>query len=432
LNLTVVGTGYVGLVTGTCLAEGGHQVTCLDVDHSKITRLRAGEIPIHEPGLEELVHGNTRAGRLHFTTRQEDCVPSARAVFLAVGTPQGDDGAANLEFLWRALADLAPHLSRDAVVIIKSTVPVGTNRQAANWLRQLLGRDVPVVSNPEFLREGSALQDFTQPDRVVVGCDSPAVAEILREIYLPYLEGDRPFLVMDLESSEMTKYVANCLLATKISFINEMAGLCERTGADINQVRQGIGHDARIGFAFLAPGAGYGGSCFPKDVRATMALARSRGADARLLLAVDEVNNHQKRWLGTNVVRELGGDLSGRTVAVWGLAFKPGTDDIREAPALVLIDTLLGLGAQVGVHDPVAMPNVRALYGDRLIYRDNPYETLDGAEALAIVTDWADYKSPDFPQMRSRMSRPLIIDGRNLYEPALPRTAGFQYISVGR
>ena len=365
MKITMIGTGYVGLVTGTCFAESGNDVTCLDVDAAKIEGLRNGVVPIYEPGLAELVERNSRAGRLKFTTDYAEAIRPAEVVFVAVGTPQGDDGAANLTGLWKVVESTAPLLSESAVVVIKSTVPVGTNRRTAAKLRELTGRDVPVASNPEFLKEGAAIDDFTKPDRVVVGVARPdtpegaAVAERVHELYRPFLRTERPFLAMGLESAEMTKYVANCMLATKISFINEMANLCERVDADVNDVRRGIGHDARIGFQFLFPGAGYGGSCFPKDVRALVRVAEDVGLEPRLLNAVDAVNDRQKTVLFDKIAGHFKHDLQGRTVAVWGLAFKPRTDDVREAPALVLIDALLAAGATVKAHDPVAMENVR-------------------------------------------------------------------------
>jgi UDPglucose 6-dehydrogenase len=431
LKLVVIGTGYVGLVTGTCFADSGNEVTCVDIDPVKIQQLRRGQIPIYEPGLSEVVIRSIQSGRLHFTVDAATAVGKARCIFVAVGTPQRDDGSADLSILWRALESIAPHLAPDAIVVIKSTVPVGTNAKVAELLAELVGRPVDVASNPEFLKEGCAIDDFTKPDRVVVGVTRPQVAEVLRELYAPFLRAEHPYLVLNWESSEMTKYVANCLLAMKISFINEMANICDSVGADINQVRTGIGHDQRIGFAFLAPGVGYGGSCFPKDVRALMNVATTHGVTPRILEAVDEVNNAQKEILFQKLSQHFGGEFSGRKVAVWGLAFKPRTDDIREAPALVLIDQLLEAGAVVQVHDPVAMTNVQKLYGDRLCYSREPYSALDGAEALAIVTEWNEFRTPDFDKMRKRMQTPVIFDGRNLFDPARMQELGFQYSGIG-
>jgi UDPglucose 6-dehydrogenase len=431
MNITMIGTGYVGLVTGTCLAESGNDVTCVDIDQTKIERLRRGEIPIYEPGLSELVLFNVKSGRLRFTTSAAEAVPAAQCVFIAVGTPQRDDGSANLEGLWKVVESLAPLLPQEVIVVIKSTVPVGTNRAVARRLRELTGRDVDVASNPEFLKEGCAIDDFARPDRVVVGVTRPEVGEVLHGLYRPFLRTEHPFLEMGLESAEMTKYVANCLLATKISFINEMANLCERLGADVNDVRRGIGHDQRIGFAFLFPGVGYGGSCFPKDVRALIDAAHTKHVETHILRAVDAVNDAQKHVLFDKIEAHFGAALKGITVAVWGLSFKPRTDDIREAPALVLVDKLLAAGAVVRVHDPVAMPNVRKIYGDRLTYCENQYTVLEGAAALAIVTEWNEFRNANFELMRKTMRQPLIFDGRNLYDPAEMQRIGFQYSGIG-
>jgi UDPglucose 6-dehydrogenase len=432
MRVAVVGTGYVGLVTGTCFADSGNTVTCLDINADKIARLGRGEVPIYEPGLEELVVRNARAGRLRFTTDTATAIRSAEVVFLAVGTPPAADGSADLSSLWNVVDSIAAHLDPRAIVVTKSTVPVGTCAGIERRLEARTGRDCRVASNPEFLKEGAAIEDFQKPDRVVVGARSPEVAEVLRNLYLPFLRTENPFLVMSPESSEMTKYVANSLLATKISFINEVANLCEKMEADIDDVRRGIGHDRRIGFAFLFPGAGYGGSCFPKDVQALAAMARDKGVVPRILGAVHETNLAQKRVLGEKILAHFGGTLAGRRVAVWGLAFKPRTDDVRDAPALDLIDRLLGAGAAVTVYDPEAMENVRAIHGDRLGYATGPMEALDGADCLAIVTEWGDFRRPDFEEMARRMRSPTIFDGRNLYMPADMRARGFAYHSIGR
>ena len=431
MKIAVVGTGYVGLVTGACFAETGNDVTCIDIDTTKIARLRSGDVPIYEPGLTEIVVRNSEDGRLHFTTDLAAAVAQARLIFLAVGTPSAHDGSADLTTLWTVVDQIAEHLAEDAIIITKSTVPVGTNSAIWKRLRKQTGRDCDVASNPEFLKEGAALDDFMKPDRVVVGVRRPEIAEELRELYAPFLRTEKPFLVMSPESAEMTKYVANALLSTKISFINEVANLCERMEADINDVRRGIGHDSRIGFAFLFPGVGYGGSCFPKDVRALKAMARAHGIEPRLLSAVDEVNEHQKTVMFDKLSRRFP-DFTGRKIAIWGLAFKPRTDDIREAPALALIDRLLAAGAQVQVHDPEAMDNVRACYGDRLTYAESKYDALNGAEALAIMTEWKQFVHPDFDEMRRRLKTPLILDGRNIYDPAHLAAAGFVYESIGR
>ncbi len=432
MKISVIGTGYVGLVTGTCFADSGNHVTCVDVNEDKIARLNQGQIPIYEPGLAEMVQHNQAAERLAFTTDLVAAITPAEIVVMAVGTPQSDSGAADLTALWSVVDGIAPHLRKDAIVVTKSTVPVGTNAKVAARLRERTGRDVDVASCPEFLKEGSAIEDCMKPDRVVVGVRRAEVADVLHRLYEPFLRTERPFLAMSLESAEMTKYVANALLSTKISFINEMANLCERMGGDINDVRRGIGHDQRIGFAFLFPGVGYGGSCFPKDVRALISMAEDHGIPPRMLEAVDEVNRQQKHVMIDKLKDHFGGKLKGKTVAVWGLAFKPRTDDIREAPALVLVDWLLEQGATVQVHDPEAMENVRADYGDRLTYSQQLMAALDGADALAIMTEWGDYRRPEFDEMLTRMRSPVVFDGRNLYDPKQMRSLGFTYHSIGR
>ena len=431
MKVVMIGTGYVGLVTGTCFADSGNDVTCVDVDVDKVERLKKGIIPIYEPGLTELVIRNSQANRLKFTSVAAEVVPEAKCVFLAVGTPQRDDGSADLRILWGALESIAPHLPHDAVVVVKSTVPVGTNALVARRLKELTGRDVDVASNPEFLKEGCAIDDFTKPDRVVVGVTREEVADVMQELYKPFLRTDHPFIVMNLESAEMTKYVANCLLATKISFINEMANICEKVGADINHVRKGIGHDQRIGFSFLFPGVGYGGSCFPKDVRALISVAHRNEITPRILQSVDDVNEAQKEVLFQKLNKHFDGDLSNRVIAVWGLAFKPRTDDIREAPALVLIDRLLAAGAKVQVHDPVAMENVQKIYGDKISYSQTPIDTLEGADVLAIVTEWNEFRNPDFKVIKKKLRSPVIFDGRNLFDPLKMEQLGFTYSGIG-
>lgn len=432
MRVTVVGTGYVGLVTGTCFADSGSDVTCVDINEKKVQALQAGRIPIFEPGLSDLVHRNVTAGRLHFTTELAAAAAQADVIFLAVGTPPAADGSADLSALWAVADALVPHLRPQTIVVTKSTVPVGTNAKLFERLREATGRHCRVASNPEFLKEGAAIDDFTKPDRVVVGVRNEFDAEVLRRLYSPFMRTDKPFLVMSPESAEMTKYVANALLATKISFINQMANLCEHFDADINDVRRGIGHDSRIGFAFLFPGVGYGGSCFPKDVRALASTFQQCGLDPRILEAVDWVNEQQKLVLQRKITEHFAGELDGRTVAVWGLSFKPKTDDIREASALVLIDFLLQQGVTVRVHDPEALKNVREIYGNRLIYCTELMETLDGAEALAIATEWSEFRNPDFTEMQARMAAPVIFDGRNLYRPQDVAGAGFVYYSIGR
>jgi UDPglucose 6-dehydrogenase len=432
LKIAVIGTGYVGLVTSTCLAESGNDVVGIDKDSSKIEVLESGRLPIYEPGLLELVQRNRREGRLNFTTNLAGGVATAQLIFIAVGTPQGPDGAADLSNLWAVGDAIAAAVKGPKVTVIKSTVPVGTNRILAERLAARTSHALEVASNPEFLKEGAAVDDFMKPDRVVVGVRRPEVAEELQQLYAPFLRTERPFLVMSPESAEMTKYVANAMLATKISFINEMANLCERVGADINDVRRGIGHDARIGFQFLFPGAGYGGSCFPKDVNALIHMSRALDTPVSLMEAVDRVNEAQKLVLTRKIRMHFGSTLGEKTLAVWGLAFKPRTDDIREAPALKLIDTLLAEGVRLRVHDPEALSNTRALYGERLVYCDRPYGALEGADALAIVTEWQEFRHPDFEIMRRLMREAVIFDGRNLYEPKTVRGHGFTYYAIGR
>jgi UDPglucose 6-dehydrogenase len=432
VKIAVIGTGYVGLVTSTCLAESGNDVVGIDKDAAKIARLEAGLLPIYEPGLLELVQRNRRDGRLNFTTDLPQGIADARLIFIAVGTPPGPDGAPDLGAVWAVGDAIAAAATEPKIVILKSTVPVGTNRQLAQRLAARTQVAHDVASNPEFLKEGAAVDDFTKPDRVVVGVRRPEVGEALHELYAPFLRTEHPFLVMSPESAEMTKYVANAMLATKISFINEMANLCEPLAADINDVRRGIGHDVRIGFQFLFPGTGWGGSCFPKDVQAVVSMARAHHVPAPLAEAVIRVNEAQKLLLVRKIRKHFGDTLRDKTLALWGLAFKPRTDDIREAPALAIIDALLAEGVQLRVHDPEALANVRALYGDRLVYCDRPYGALEQADGLAIVTEWQEFRRPDFEVMRRLMRAPVIFDGRNLYEPATMAGHGFTYYAIGR
>lgn len=433
MKIAVIGTGYVGLVTGTCLADSGNEVMCVDNNAAKIEKLRQGEIPIYEPGLQDLVQRNHAVGRLKFTMNAADAVKTARLVFLAVGTPSNDEtGETDLRALWSVVGAIAPHLKPEAVVVIKSTVPPGTNRAVHGRLLELTGRTVDVASNPEFLKEGAAINDFQYPDRVVVGVRTTAAEAALRELYEPFLRNNHPFLAMTPESAELTKYVANAMLAAKISFINEMANICQRMNGDINDVRTGIGHDRRIGFSFLFPGVGYGGSCFPKDVRSLVWTAKKLGIEPHMLEAIEKVNNQQKLILLGFIERHFAGDLAGKTLALWGLSFKPKTDDIREAPALALIDQLLKQGVKLRVYDPEAMKNVQADYGEKLYYAPNPYDALAGADALAINTEWGDFSTPDFDEMKKQLRRAVIFDGRNLYDPERLRDYGFTYYSIGR
>ena len=431
MKIAVIGTGYVGLVTGTCFANSGNDVTCIDIDEAKIEGLKRGEIPIYEPGLKELVLRNAEAGRLHFTTNTPDGVSAAEMIYLAVGTPQGADGSANLSAMWAVTKAIAPHMREDAIVVTKSTVPVGTNAKIFAMLKEITGRECDVASNPEFLKEGAAIDDFMKPDRVVVGVRRPEVSDKLGQLYAPFLRTEKPFLAMSPESAEMTKYVANALLATKISFINEMANLCEKMGGDINDVRRGIGHDSRIGFAFLFPGVGYGGSCFPKDVRALTAMTEDKGNVPEMLRAVDSVNERQKTVLFEKVNRQFEGDLKGKRIAIWGLAFKPETDDIREAPALVLIKRLQEAGATVVAHDPEAMENVKA-ETTGVEFVDRAMDAIKGADALCVCTDWKAYHQPDFAEMYQLMAQPIVFDGRNLYDPQRMQARGYAYHSIGR
>jgi UDPglucose 6-dehydrogenase len=432
MKIAVIGTGYVGLVQGTCLAESGNDVVCVDKIAAKIEGLNKGQVPIYEPGLAELVHRNQRDGRLRFTTELAEGIAEAEIIFIAVGTPQGDQGGADLSGVWEVGRQIAVNLQSPKTIVIKSTVPVGTNAELTRRMRETTSIPFDVGSNPEFLKEGAAIDDFNKPDRVVIGVRRPEVAERLHALYAPFLRTDRPFLIMTPESAEMTKYVANSLLATKISFINEMANLCEAYGADVNDVRRGIGHDQRIGFHFLFPGVGYGGSCFPKDIRAVIHMAQSKGLPALMMEAVDSVNQAQKEILFHKIHRHFHGELKDKTIAIWGIAFKPRTDDLREAPALVLIDALLEAGAQLRVHDPEALTNLRSLHGERLAYCDRPYGALEQADALAVVTEWNEFRNPDFEVMRRLMRQPIIFDGRNVYDPTRMATLGFTYHGIGR
>lgn len=439
MKVAVIGTGYVGLVTGTCLAESGNDVVCVDNNAAKIETLNSGKLPIYEPGLLELVQRNRHDDRLSFTTDLVSAVRSARLTFIAVGTPQSDEGDADLSAVWAvtkaiaaALKDIPPGHPGSRVVVTKSTVPVGTNARVGQLLAEHGCPHVDVASNPEFLKEGAAIEDFMKPDRVVVGVRKPEVGDVMRELYAPFLRTERPFLVMTPESAEMTKYAANAMLATKISFINEMANLCDKLDADINDVRRGIGHDQRIGFQFLFPGPGYGGSCFPKDIRAILGMGRKVGAPMTMMQAVDDVNEAQKQVLFEKIMRHFDRNLKGKTIAIWGLAFKPRTDDIREAPALVLVDRLLAEGAKVRVHDPEATENVRAIYGNKVSYSDKPYGAIEGADGLAIVTEWQEFRNPDFEVMRRLLNSPVIFDGRNIYDRKAIEGYGFTYYAIGR
>ena len=432
MKITVIGTGYVGLVAGACLAETGNDVICADIDAEKIGLLNAGEIPIYEPGLEPLVETNLEADRLRFTTDVEEAVRASDIVFIAVGTPPGEDGSADLQHVLAVAETIGKAMDGETIVCTKSTVPVGTAGKVKAAIEALTEHPVHVCSNPEFLKEGAAVDDFMKPDRVIVGVDSEYAAEILRELYAPFVRTGNAILIMDIAAAEITKYAANAMLATRISFMNAMAQLCEAAGTDVDMVRRGLGSDSRIGRAFLFPGVGYGGSCFPKDVKALVRTMRELGSDASILEAVESVNEGQKRLLSRSVVNRFGEDLTGRTFAVWGLSFKPNTDDMREAPSLVTVPALLERGAEVLVHDPVAMDEARRHFEDRVVYASSNYEALKGADALLIHTEWLPYRRPDFPRMKGLLRTPVIFDGRNIYPLERMAELGFEYYSVGR
>jgi UDPglucose 6-dehydrogenase len=432
VNISVVGTGYVGLVVGACLAETGNQVIGADVDAAKVAGLHKNVLPIYEPGLDRLVERNQAAGRLTFTTDVPAAIAASEVVFIAVGTPPDEDGSADLRHVLAVAETIGKHMEREMVVITKSTVPVGTARKVAECLGRHARFPFHVVSNPEFLKEGAAVDDFMKPDRVVLGAESDHARSVMAELYAPFVRTGRPIIFMDIASAEMTKYAANAMLATRISFMNEIANLCERAGANVDFVRKGIGSDERIGSAFLFPGPGYGGSCFPKDVKALVRTARDHGTCLRILESVESVNDDQKHRLFQKLHGAFDGKLQGVRVAVWGLAFKPNTDDMREAPALTLIEDLLQAGATVAAHDPVAMEEAKRRLDGRITFADSSYEALDGADALAVVTDWNEYRHPDFKRIKSALKRPVIVDGRNLYTPQRMADLGFTYHSIGR
>jgi len=431
VKVAVVGTGYVGLVVGACLAETGHDVMCADVDATKIKGLQKNKLPIYEPGLEPIVVRNQREGRLTFTTDVGEAVERAEVVFIAVGTPPDEDGSADLQHVLAVATTIGKHMNASKVVVTKSTVPVGTAEKVRAQIARETDTPFHVCSNPEFLKEGAAVEDFMKPDRVVVGVDSPHAAKVIEELYAPFVRTGNPLIVMDIPSAEMTKYAANAMLATRISFMNQIARVCESVGADVTQVRRGIGSDRRIGQAFLFPGPGYGGSCFPKDVKALIRTAFERQVPFDILSAVEIANQRQKQVLFEKLQRHLG-SLKDRTVAVWGLAFKAETDDVRESPALVLIEDLLAAGARVQVHDPAAMESAARQLGTRVAYAAHAFDALHGAEALAIVTEWLEYRNPDFDKMKQLLQRPVIVDGRNLYDPLRLGRLGFTYDSIGR
>lgn len=442
MKICVIGTGYVGLVAGTCFAESGNDVICVDVNEAKIEGLKQGIIPIYEPGLKELVLRNSEEGRLSFTTDLAAAIKASLINFIAVGTPPGEDGSADLQHVIDVARNIGRHMEGFKIVVDKSTVPVGTADKVRHAVAEELAQrrvdiEFDVVSNPEFLKEGAAIDDFMKPDRVVIGTDNVRTAELMKELYAPFMRKQNRLIVMDIRSAEMTKYAANAMLATKISFMNQIANLCDCMGADVAAVREGIGSDSRIGYDFLFPGVGYGGSCFPKDVKALVKTAEECGYDFLLLKAVEEVNERQKQVLPRKIAERLGDmenarPLAGKTIALWGLSFKPRTDDMREAPSVVIIESLLEMGAAVRAHDPVAIKEATKIFGERIELSHNPYDILHGADALAIVTEWNEYRNPDFDKIKSLLKRPMIFDGRNLYQPHRMVDADFHYYPIGR
>ena len=439
MNLTIIGTGYVGLVSGTCFAEMGNNVICVDNDKRKIDMLLKGKIPIWEPGLEEMVQRNHKEGRLHFTTDIKQAVENSDICFIAVGTPPDEDGSADLKYVLAVAKDIATYMNGHKIIADKSTVPIGTADKVKETVQTILNErkvdyTFDVVSNPEFLKEGDAINDSLKPDRIVVGTDNEDCAEIMRELYTPFARIHEKVIVMSVRSAEMTKYTANAMLATKISFMNDIARLCELVGADVNEVRQGIGSDTRIGYKFIYPGIGYGGSCFPKDVKALVKIAEQVGMKARVLQAVEDVNDDQKKWLAEKVIKHFGADLTGKTFAIWGLSFKPKTDDMREAPSLTIIKMLTDAGAKIVAYDPVAMQEAKRVIGDdpNISYAEGNYEALKDADALLLVTEWNQFRYPDFQAIKDRLKQPVIFDGRNQYNPAEMKEMGFTYYAIGR
>ena len=435
MKIAVIGTGYVGLVAGACLAESGNDVVCIDSDQSKVRTLRRGKMPFYEPGLEELVRRNRQEGRLAFTATLPKAVRDAAIIFIAVGTPPGEDGSADLQQVLGVARDVARAMNGYKVIVAKSTVPVGTSEKIRAAVRQETTHPFSVVNNPEFLKQGAAVEDFMKPDRVVIGAEDPRAEEIMRELYSPFTRTGAPIMVMDCASAELSKYAANAMLATRISFMNEIANLCEVVGADVDQIRRAIGSDRRIGTSFLFPGIGYGGICFPKDVQALVHTAGQKKYDFKILRAVEAVNAQQKTRLIGKIRAHFGlkeGSLKGKTVAVWGLAFKPRTDDMREAPSVPLIEALLNGGARVQAYDPEAIPVAKSIFGSRITFASGNYDALKGADCLAVVTEWNEFRHPDFARMRSLMAAPVVFDGRNIYEPVQMRQNGFTYYSIGR
>lgn len=436
MKIVVIGTGYVGLVTGACFAEVGINVICVDIDHKKIENLNKGVIPIFEPGLESLVTKNVSKGRLQFSTSLEESIKGADVAFIAVGTPPGEDGSADLKYVIGVAQEIGQNMNSYGVIVTKSTVPVGTAQKVEEAIKQELQKrqldiSFDVASNPEFLKEGAAIDDFLKPDRIVVGVSSPKAEEVMRKLYKPFLLNGHPIIFMDVPSAEMTKYAANSMLATKISFMNDIANLCEIVGADVNMVRKGIGSDARIGNKFIYPGIGYGGSCFPKDVKALIKTASSNGYQMQILEAVEAVNEKQKSVLFQKILNRFQGDIAGKTFAIWGLSFKPNTDDMREAPSLVIIEHILKAGGKVKAYDPIAIPETQHVLGNKIEYSNTEYEALENAEALLIVTEWTDFRSPDFTKIKKALKKPIVFDGRNIYDAKELNDLGFEYYGIG-
>jgi UDPglucose 6-dehydrogenase len=432
MNISVIGTGYIGLVVGACLAETGNSVKCADIDERKIDGLRKNILPIYEPGLEPLVERNQKEERLKFTTDLRDAIESAEVVFIAVGTPPGEDGSADLKYVLQVATMIGRHMSREMVVVTKSTVPVGSAAKVGAAVAKEAKFPFHLCSNPEFLKEGDAVEDFMRPDRVILGVESSRARAVMMELYAPFVRTGKPIIVMDIASAEMTKYAANGMLATRISFMNEIANLCDKLGANVDFVRKGIGSDSRIGSSFLFPGPGYGGSCFPKDVKALVRMGAENNVSLDVLAAVESANDRQKRVLVHKLKSALGNELSGRRIAMWGLAFKAGTDDMREAPSLTLVDALLGEGVSICAHDPAAVDHARILLGNRIDFAETNYEALVGADALVVVTDWMEYRHPDFERVKRTLRQPVIVDGRNLYDVEKMRELGVRYHSIGR
>lgn len=433
MNIAIVGTGYVGLVSGTCFAETGNNVVCIDIDENKVLRMQNGEVPIYEPGLEVLFERNTKQGRLSFTTDLAEGIKNAEIIFLALPTPPGADGSADLKYVLKVAEDLSHIITDYKVIVDKSTVPVGTADKVYGRLAANLDESFfDVVSNPEFLREGVAVDDFMRPERVVIGTSSSKAKKVMERLYNPFVRQGNPVIFMDEKSAEMTKYAANSFLATKITFMNEVANLCEEVGANVDMVRKGIGSDSRIGKRFLFPGVGYGGSCFPKDVKALAKTAQENNCDFRILQSVMDVNEDQKSILSRRIKNYFGESIANKTIGIWGLAFKPNTDDIREAPALTIINELLRAGAQIKAFDPEAMENVKALMGDKIILCDNQYDAIEGTDALAVVTEWNVFRTPDYDRIMSSLREPVVFDGRNVFDPVDMKERGFVYSSIGR